>query len=312
MDRCTYFGGGIAVVGAFFTIIQLLQGVQQLQDQPLLSESDLVIVFAFETVPFVIIGASLIYVGYWLRRRPEYESDLQRITVWSLGSALLFASVAALILFSQQVTLNTLEQAQYIAMNLITLGTVVGVLVGIYDARSRARQRTLERERDRVESFAGKAADINNYGRELNRARTIDEVSALCIQALQTLLGITETAVVAIGDEQRSVINSTVVNVSDDTLLELAEDSLDQEQSAAAVHDVLPEQFDEVADWVLTILVTEHSESAVVLVTLAEETAAFERDEDVQLLELLVTHAGTALDRIYESRDGSTEETSSA
>jgi hypothetical protein len=310
MERREYYGWGISAAGVILTLIQLFQGVQQLQQQSGLSQGDLVIVFAFETVPFVIIGASLIYVGYWLTSQPTYETDLQRVVAWGLGSALLFASVAALILFSQQVTLNTLEQAQYITMNLITLGTVVGVLVGIYDAQSRARQRTLERERDRVESFAGKAADINNYGRELNRAHTIDEVSALCIQALQTLLGITETAVVALGDDE-SVINSTVVTVSDEALVELATDSLDQEQSSAEVHDVLPEQFDDAANWVLTILVTEHEESAVVLVTLAEETEAFERDEDVQLLELLVTHAGTALDRIYEGQDSSTEEASS-
>jgi hypothetical protein len=312
MERREYYGWGISAAGVILTLIQLFQGVQQLQQLGGLSQGELVIVFAFETVPFVIISASLIYVGYWLTQQPTYESDLQRIVAWGLGSVLLFASVAALILFSQQVTLNTLEQAQYIAMNLITLGAVVGVLVGIYDAQSRARQRTLERERDRVESFAGKAADINNYGRELNRARTIDEVSALCIQALQTLLGITETAVVAVGDEESSVINSTVVKASDQALIDLATDSLDQEQSSAEVHDVLPDAFDGVANWMLTILVTEHTESTVVLVTLAEDTEAFERDEDVQLLELLVTHAGTALNRIYEGQDSSSGEASSA
>lgn len=310
MHRCEYYGWGIAAAGLVLTFVQLLQGVQQIQQLVGLSQSDLVIVFAFETIPFVIIGGSLMYVGYWLRTQQEYEPDLGRIVAWGLGSILLFASVSSLILFSQQVTLNTLEQGQYIAMNLITLGAVVGVLVGVYDARSRARQRTLERERDRVESFAGKAADINNYGRELNRARTIDEVSALCIQALQTLLGITETAMVAVGDDEKRVINSTVVNVDDDALIDLAEQSLDQEQSSAEVHDVLPDSFDDAANWVLTILVTEHAESAVVLLTLAEETDAFERDEDVQLLELLVTHAGTALDRIYEGADTSAEPSS--
>lgn len=307
MERREYYGGGIALVGVVLTLIQLFQGVQQLEGHTGLSDSDLVIIFAFETVPFVIIGASLIYVGYWLSRQPTYETDLQRICLWGTGSAIMFASVSALILFSQQVTLNTLEQGQYIAMNLITLGTVVGVLVGIYDARSRANVRDLERERDRVQAFAGKAADINNYGRELNRAQSLDEVSALCIEALQTLLGITETAMIAVGDEEDTVINSTVVNVDDDALIEVAANSLDQNQSDAEVHDVLPAGFEDVADWVLTILVTEHEDTAVVLVTMAEETDAFEGDEDVQLLELLVTHAATALDRIYQVSESSAE-----
>jgi len=306
MERREYYGGGIALVGVVLTLIQLFQGVQQLEGHTGLSDSDLVIIFAFETVPFVIIGASLIYVGYWLSRQPTYETDLQRICLWGTGSAIMFASVSALILFSQQVTLNTLEQGQYIAMNLITLGTVVGVLVGIYDARSRANVRDLERERDRVQAFAGKAADINNYGRELNRAQSLDEVSALCIEALQTLLGITETAMIAVSEED-TVINSTVVNVDDDALTEVAENSLNQNQSDAEVHDVLPEGFEDVADWVLTILVTEHEDTAVVLVTMAEETDAFEGDEDVQLLELLVTHAATALDRIYQVSESSAE-----
>jgi hypothetical protein len=268
------------------------------------------IVFAFETLPFVLVGLSLSFVGYWVSNQPEYEQDTPRIALWGAGSTLLFASVAALILFSQQVkpTVDILGQAQYAAMNQITVGAVVGILLGLYDARSRARQRELERERDRVEQFAKKAADINNYGRELNRSDSIDEMSSLCIQALQTFLGLTEIAFVITDEEESELIDNTVVNVSEEALVELARDSLDQEPASVTTHHSPPDELKERADNAITMLITDHEDSAVVLLALTEDATAFGK-EDIQLLEMLVSHAATALDRIYDAKLTAHEET---
>lgn len=307
MERRHVYGAGIALAGAVLTIIQLVQGIQQVGDLTGYSTTTLGLIFAFETLPFVLIGLTLVYAGYWLTSEPEYEPDLPQVLAWGAGSTLLFASVGALILFSQQVTLGTLEQGQYVVINHVTVGAVVGILVGIYDARGRARQRDLERERDRIETFAGKAADINNYGRELNRATSIEEVSALCIQGLQTLLGLTDSAFVAHDPGESTVVNSTIINADDETLIEIAGESRDQDRATAEIDHSSP---DGLAghNSVLSMLVAEHENTAVVLLAVSDSDDGFE-DEDIQLLELLVSHAGTALDRIH--REVTAETTSS-
>lgn len=295
MQRRTLYGGGLAAAGLLLSGMQLVQGFQQLAG---FEGTDRALVYVFQTAPFVLIGLTLAFVGYRLTRQPEYERELPRIVAWGVGSTLLFASVAALILFSQQVTLNTLEGGQYVAVNQITVGAVVGVLVGLYDARGRRRQRELQAERDRVETFAGKAADVNNYGRALNRSETLDEVGSLCIQAVQSFLGLTELAVVVTDREDTEFLGNTVVNAPEETLFELAEASLDQEPTVVAIDESQSPSVDGGRP-VVSTLVTAHADSSIVLLALAEEGTTFER-EDVQLLEMLVAHAATAINRIHE------------
>ncbi|MFW6435448.1 MAG: hypothetical protein ACOCY1_03615, partial [Halovenus sp.] len=288
--------------GVVLTGIQSIQGRQQLREIGSLSVPDQLLAFGFGTAPFLLIALALVYVGYWLGRQPVYEPYLGQIVGWGVGSAVLFAAVGALLLFNQQIAMNTLEQGQYIVMNQVTVGAVVGVLVGIYDARGRARQQELEHERDRIETFAGKAADINNYGRELNRAASIEEVSALCIEGLQTLLGLTETGFVVIDGAERRVVNSTIVAVDEERLGDLAAEATEQDRATVELRDGT-----ERADQLLSMLVTAHDDSAVVLLAVTGETTAF-ADEDIQLVELLVSHAGTALDRIHRLNSSRAEE----
>jgi len=300
MERRTLYGGGLFVAGLLLAGTQFVQGIQQVGA---FSGTDRVLVFTFETVPFVLVGAALGFVGYWLTSQEEYEPDLPRILAWGVGSTVLFASVAALLLFSQQVTLDTLEQAQYIVMNQITVGAAVGTIVGLYDARSRQRQRDLEAERDRVEAFAKKAADVNNYGREINRSDSLDEVSSLCIQAFQALLDITEIAFVVSEGDEFEFVDNTVINTEADTLAALAADALDQEPSSLVIESAP----DPVADKgeLFSILVTEHEDSAV-LVLAFDGSGTDHGDEDLQLFEMLIAHAATATDRIYDRRVSAT------
>jgi len=153
MQRRDAYGWGIAAMGLVLGAIQLVQGGQQLSELVGLSNSDLVLVFAFETVPFALVGLSLVYIGYWLTEQPGFERDLLRILGWGAGGTVMFASIAALILFSQQVTLDTLAQGRYITMNLLTVGAVVGLLVGVYDAQSRLRHRSLRRQSRRYQQL---------------------------------------------------------------------------------------------------------------------------------------------------------------
>lgn len=298
MARRHVYGVGIALAGLVLAGVQLAQGLQQLDG---FVGGTRWIVFTFETAPFVLVGLTLTFVGYWVSTRPVYEVDLPRIAAWGVGSTLLFASVAALIVFSQQVkpTIDILDQASYIAMNHVTVGAVVGVLLGLYDARSRVRQRQLQSERDRVELFAKKAMDINTYGRELNRSESIDAVSALCIEAVQGLLGVSETAFVIVDDVDYTVVDDTVVTTPEGALADLARQSRGQEPTTVVSHETLPDAVQTRASAAASVLVTDLEDSSVVLLALTDD-ATFD-EEAVQLLELLLTHAATALDHIHHT-----------
>jgi hypothetical protein len=297
MDARDLYTGGIMVAGFVLVVLQLFQGVQQIDG---FQGTDLYIVFIFETIPFVVVGLALMYVGSWLFTQSEIDQEMGRVVAWGTGSVILFISVAALLVFSLQVTLagETLDQAPFIVVNLVTVGALAGILLGIYDARSRIRQRELEHERDRVEQFARKAADINNYGRELNRSESVEEVSSLCIQAMQTFLGLTNLAFVVTDTEEFSVVDDTTVGISEAVLFDLIRESVDQQEASAVTHD-LPTDVDVPAESALTLLITETDGEATVLVALRDETTAI-GEEDLQLLEMLVAHAGTALNRIYD------------
>lgn len=290
MERRHVYGVLIGVVGLVLAWIQTLHGLRQ---------SDRPIVFIFEAGPFVLVGLSVLYAGYWLARNEPYEPDLPRVLAWTGGSTLLFASVSALMLFSQRVTLGTLDRATVIAVDLITIGVVVGVVVGLYDARSQQRRRTLERQRDRIEAFANKAADVNNYGRALNRSTSDDEVSGLCIEALQVLLDLPETAIVALRDGRIDTIDNTIIGVETSDLQPLAETAREQDRAAVALREEVSTPLDERGDRVLSILLTDRSDLAIVALSPVPDGTAFD-DEDLQLVEFLASHAGTALEGIRD------------
>lgn len=288
MARRHLYGGGIAVAGVFLAAVQLWHGLEQ---------TGRGIVLAFEAGPFVLVALTLPYAGYWLATNEAFERDMHRILLWGAGGIVLFVSVGALLLFSQRVFLDTLDRAAYVAIDHVTIGAVVGTLVGLYDARSRQTYRDLERERDRVEAFGNKAADVNNYGRALNRCASVDEVSALCIEAMQNLLGVSEVAVLAIEDESVTVIDDTILNVSETTLASMGERARDAERASVVTHDAVPAELNERATAVVTVEMSARADTAFVLVALTTDETAFET-EDIQLLELLTAHAGTAIDGI--------------
>jgi hypothetical protein len=288
MERRHLYGGGIAVVGVFLAVVQLWHGLEQTRRG---------IVLAFEAGPFVLVALTLLYAGYWLASNEEFEQYMQRILLWGAGGIVLFVSVGALLLFSQRVFLDTLDRAAYVAIDHVTIGAVVGILVGLYDARSQQTFRELERERDRVEAFGNKAADVNNYGRALNQCKTVDEVSALCIEAMQNLLGVSEVAVLALEGDTMTIIDDTILNVSKETFASLGEQARDAERASVVTHEAVPAELDERATAVVTVEMSARSDASFVLVALTTAETAFET-EDIQLLELLTAHAGTAIDGI--------------
>lgn len=293
MERRHLYGAGVGLAGVFLAAVQVFHGFQQ-------SERSLVL--AFEAGPFVLVALTLVYAGYWLATEEQFEDDALLVLAWGAGGTILFVSVGALFLFSQRVFLGTLDRAAYVAIDHVTVGSVVGVLVGLYDARSRQSLRDLEAERDRVEAFGNKAADVNNYGRALNQCGSVDEVSALCIQAMQALLGVSEVAVLALDDEEMEVVDDTILNVSESTLRTLGDKGRNAERATVVTHEDVPDELAERTPAVVSVEMSNIKGTSFVLVALTADETVFP-EEDVQLMELLTAHAGTAIDGIYTRQE---------
>lgn len=282
MERRHLVGSAVALTGLVLAGVQAVHAVQQ-SAQP--------IVQLVDAVPFVLVALSLTFAGGWLVRSREFEPDLSRIVLWGLGGAVLFAAVAALQLFGQNVALGTLDRALYVTADHVTVGAMVGVTVGLYDARSRQRFRDLQTQRDRIEAFANTAADVNNYGRELSRSDSLDEVSALCIQSLQMLFGISRAGVFVV-DETVSAVDETL-ELPDAEAERLATRASEQDRSDVVVSADDPEAV-VASGSVLTSNVGETAGGTVVLVAIVgSETSLTETDR--QLTGMLLSHAATAI-----------------
>lgn len=288
MDRGHLYGATFGIAGVLLAGIQMVHATQQ---------TDVPVAIVVDGVPFALLGLSISFVGYWLATNDEFTAEVPRVAGWAVGGSLLLAAVAALTLFSQQVATGTLGRVQFVTLDNVTVGAVAGTVVGLYDARSQRTLGELQRERDRSEEFARKAADLNNYGRALAQAATIEEVSAYCIEGVSSLLGLDESAFVEV-DETALVISSTISTISDSTIRTLAMEADDDEAIVAVrEHPELPESIESV----LTLRLDTSTETTGVLIAVRESGEALST-EDEQLLELLGSHASMVLDRIYEDR----------
>jgi uncharacterized membrane protein len=292
MDQRYVYGVTIGAVGLLLTAVQILHGIAQFQ---------VPIAIVVDVGPFVAMSLSLTYVGYWMTQTEAYKPDLPRVMLWAVGGTVAFAAVAALLLFSQRVTSGAIPRSTFIAIDLITAGSVSGIVVGLYDAESRQRLRELEAERDRVETFANTAADMNNYGRAIAQADTVEGVGAFCLEAAATLLGSRETAIVEVKDETIHFVGNTIAGIENGALEPLISATVDQQPQSVAVRaESLPDGLGDDGRAV-TVHVTKHGDKSVVLLALTRDPTSI-AEEDKQLLELLVSHAALTIDEIYRDK----------
>lgn len=268
-----------------------------------LSGTETAVGFAFNAGPFVLMALAISYVGYWVTTDDDIRDHTTRVSAWAAGGAIGFAAVSALTIFSVNVAVNdfpVFASAQHVATDTITAGTLAGLLVGIYDARSQARQAELGRQRDRIEAYANRAADVNNYGRALNQSESIEEVSALCVEAVATLVGFHDAAFVERRGDFATILDNSIVGVEDTVVAELAGRGADADQATVTTHDDdLPNALPDDVESVVTILVTETRGATITIVAFNRGEAV--EDETITLLEMLVSHAATALDNLYRT-----------
>ncbi|EMA09402.1 4TM region of histidine kinase [Haloarcula vallismortis] len=286
MNQRLLTGATLALSGVILAAMQVLHAVQQTQ---------IPVAVAVDALPFAAMGLAIAYAGIWLARDTTFEGATSRVAVWAAGGVVAFAAIAALLLFSQRVTSGSLARASYLTVDLITVGALAGVLVGLYDARSRNRLRELTAERDRVEAFAGKAADVNNYGRAIASAPSVDGVAAFVVEAFGTMTGMDETAVIRLSDGDTVTFANTVRTIPADVVGEFARAVRTQQQGAVTVHDRpfpvdIPES---VTDCVSAVALDDEDTTTVVISVTTDETAVGE--EDQKLLELIVSHASVRM-----------------
>ncbi|AEM55715.1 hypothetical protein HISP_00485 [Haloarcula hispanica N601] len=297
MNQRLLTGTALALSGVVLAAMQALHAFQQTR---------IPVAIAVDALPFVAMGLAIVYAGVWLVRDTTFEGATSRVAAWAAGGTVAFAAIAALLLFSQRVTSGSLARASYLTVDLVTVGALAGVLVGLYDARSRSRLRELAAERDRIEAFAGKAADVNNYGRAIASAPSVDGVAAFVVEAFGTMTGMEETAVIRLKDGDAVVLANTIRTVPVDVVGSLAQEVRTQQQGEITVHDRpfsvdIPES---VTDCVSAVVLDDEGTATVVLSVTTDETTVGE--EDQKLLELIVSHASVrmaTLDRQSADRE---------
>ena len=72
MQRRTLYGGGLVATGLLLAGTQFVQGLQQIGG---FEGTDRLLVFSFETVPFLLVALALAFVGYWLTTQQQFEPD---------------------------------------------------------------------------------------------------------------------------------------------------------------------------------------------------------------------------------------------
>ena len=234
--------------------------------------------------PMFAVAAAVTFAGVWtgLRSTPETE----RVVGWTVGGG---ATVAAVFLLAVLGAGLPTGPFAYLVDG-FTGGTLLGLLVGVYDVRSRER-------RSQVEAFARSVAALNQYGKALNSSQTLDEISGLCVEAVEFLVSGDGAGFLLVDEADNvTVVDSTLRPGVERATLESVATTVDPDDELAAVQyaEVAAEPGSDDPDGALVIAVGTGHERAMI-VSLATATDTEYDDEDIDLLETLAAHVSTAL-----------------
>lgn len=297
MNRRQTVGAGIVAVGIGVIGLQLFEFV---------TPETLTLAVFFNTVPFVWIGVAIVYAGYWLVKADGYEEYADTVGLWAVGGGALVVAVVALALVG--LPIGGERSVAILLADAGSAGILAGLLVGLYDARSRRTQAE-------IESMAQRLEGISHYGKALNGASTVSEISALCIQAIELVIGGRGAAFLYDTGGETAPIDSTLPTGWDPLSIVETTDVTDGRQSVriesgvavdpgAVDHEQSPDTID--ADRTADRVPAPAEGSAVVVSIPTAGSTAFivlalgEGDEPVDevqrhLLELLGTHASSGL-----------------
>ncbi len=270
-------GGGLVIAGL------LLAGIQLLQLTQLPGPSTTLV---FNTLPFVLVAAAISYTGLTITRDETFEAYATLIVSWGVGSAIGFVAVFVLVTGTAEQAGGTLLLG---AVDAGTAGGLAGLLIGLYDAKTRQTLST-------VEAFADKLDGLNQYGKVLNQSTDIESISALCIEVIEFVLG-GDGAMFVVGDEQFEPLSSTLTEVDAATVDRAATAMTGREPLETVTES---EGFTEIrsgdAGTTLGVQIPYGEETAVLFAVFFDLDEPDE--ETVDLLEILAAHVATALSSV--------------
>jgi len=279
MQYRTAIGGGLVVSGVLLGVLQVVEYLQY----PAASTTLL-----FNTVPFILVAAAIVFTGATIVREDRYGEYATLIITWGVGSAVAFVAVFTLITgTSQQDSLTLL----FGAADAGSAGGLAGLLIGLYDAQSRQTLATVERSAEKLKG-------LNKYGKVLNESSNVESVSALCIEVLEFVLDSDGAVFVHGDDDSFRVVDTTLPDVDTDGALgRAARDASDHEKLQTLTDG---EGFDAIRNGepgsTLAIPIP-YGEGTVVLFAVYYDIAEPDT-RNVDLFEILAAHAATALSSV--------------
>ena len=148
------------------------------------------------------------------------------------------------------------------------------------------------------QDFARQVADLNKYGQALNRCESVDEVASLTLEAMSLLFGFSSSTFVEVREDDLLVVHST------NPTLAQGEQPSDLARRAREANETLVERGAEAGitagsdvAGALAVPARMGDEVTAVLVTRSQTVEEF-GDEYVKPMEILATHAATAISNI--------------
>jgi len=148
------------------------------------------------------------------------------------------------------------------------------------------------------QDFARQVADLNKYGQALNQCESVDEVVSLTLEAITILFELTDVTVIEVRGDSLHVVGSTNPEVSaGGTPSEVAREA---HETGDPVTVVGPEAgVGDDSETRATLAVPEGIVDEPICVIVVRSTSAEEfGDEVVRPMEILATHAATAISNI--------------
>jgi len=272
-------GGGLVLVGVLLIVVQTLEYLRF----PAASTTLL-----FNTVPFALVSAAIVYTGVTIATTDSYGEYATLLVTWAVGSAVGFVAVFTLITgTSEQAGLTLLLGA----VDAGSAGGLAGLLIGLYDAQSRQTLTT-------VEGFADKLEGLNKYGKVLNQSQTVESVSALCIEVVEVVLDGDGAVFMRGDDESFSVVDTTLPDVDPEGAIGRAARDMSDRETLQTVTD--GEGFDEIRNGepgsTLAIRIPSGDTTAVLFAVYYDLDEP--NDENIDLFEILAAHVATALSSV--------------
>ncbi len=136
-------GGAVLTAGVALTSVHLYHSTLA---------GETVVTFVLGILVPLVLSLLLVVAGVWLLDGNAVEDrHVDTVGAWCLTGVVGFFLVSQLLVHYQRAEGGALSDPLFTVATDVTIGAVVGVVVGVYDARSKDRAVALQAERDRID-----------------------------------------------------------------------------------------------------------------------------------------------------------------